>query len=58
MTHGWYSISGGLSFYYRNRIKLFITEEDREIGPLRPTFSGFGFAAGLNQAKMTLYGRT
>jgi hypothetical protein len=58
MTHGWSSISVGPSFCsYINRIKLFITEENRPVGPLRPTFSGFGFAAGLNQAKMTLYGQ-
>jgi hypothetical protein len=43
---------------YINKIKLFITEEDMPIGPLRPTFSDFGFATGLNQSKMTLYGQT
>ena len=46
-------IRGGL---LQKQNKLFITEEDMPVGPLRPTFSGFGFATGLNQSKMTLNG--
>jgi hypothetical protein len=34
-------------------MNLFTEEKRWPVGPMRPTFSGFGLVTGLNQANMT-----